>query len=159
MWHFLHFPENNSFWANYNDDIQRDKFVWFLYVEKHFFEDWKDTFRRWYYLKIKNGYPPDTDRKVSLKGTKRLRLINDLVDKALDKDYLIVFKESQISSYTSLKTNWRGRDFLRPGLFLNAVAKEYSDLTSISSVVLGSVGLTTIVIFWEKIMDWIVNFL
>jgi len=83
--------------------------------------------------------------------------INDLVDKAINDGYLIP-KASNVhpaSSEIILTTDWRGRNFLKPLPFPNAVLKENG---YIFSFILGSGG-TLLFTFWDQLIEQISHLL
>ena len=111
----------------YTNEISRSHFVDHLTHEKHFLEDWRRTFRRWYYTIF--GGPMTA--KHSQKEVDRIHLqrkrINDLIDKALNKNLLIPRTASPRPAYSEvyLTTDWRGREFIKPIQFFNACLAEY----------------------------------
>ena len=136
MWHFIHFPDN-GYWANHNDAIQRNKFVWFL-LQNHFIEDWRDTIRRLYFFVIRGDQSEEQSEEVRRRFKIQLRCIEDLVDKALHDGYIFISERNNLVSHCMLQTNWKGRNFLKPLPFIEASAREFGYISSITATLIAT---------------------
>jgi len=155
MWHFTrpHRPGGVNVPSWYTDEITRSEFKDYLSYNKRFLEDWRGTLRRWYYTKIVNAWPS----KHNQRDVDRIRLqrkrIDDLIDKAVSKNLLLITRitsPNPTSSEIYLKTDWRGREFVKPVQFFKALLEEYDPVVrftlggSFGALIVGAVWLYNI---------------
>jgi len=133
MWYFTRpdRPREGNAHSWYTDEISKSHLWAYLAHEKRFLEDWRATIRRYYHIlggKVSVGTTPHGMRWAHTQK----ELIDDLIDKAIEKNYLDrKFSSSyQTSSETILSSNWKGRNFLKPLPFFNAVLQEYGYIVS-----------------------------
>ncbi|MDO8443145.1 MAG: hypothetical protein Q7S81_02735 [bacterium] len=153
MWYFTrpNRPKDGNAPNWFNDNISRSYFRIHLAHEKNFYEDWKSTIRRWYQC-ISGKYPTQATEY----GTNLVRIqwkkIDDLIDKAIKKELLIPLDANNRN--TTLTTDWRGRDFIKPLYFIEACAREYGYTASVvSSFIIGS-GATLFIFFRERFFEF-----
>ena len=132
---------NAPFWCK--DEIERDRFNMYLRWNKHFCENWYSTLRTFYYTRISRGWPSETDQKEIDRIHQQSREIDDLIDVALDRGYLV-------KSGNNISITYVGRNFIKPLPFFNAALKEYSH---IATFVVGIIGGGTIFIIAKWLID------
>ncbi|MBI4065645.1 hypothetical protein HY412_00425 [Candidatus Kaiserbacteria bacterium] len=155
MWYFTRpdrpTEQNAPLW--YTNGISRSSLWLHLAHDKHFCEDWRSTIREWYY-RFRGRRPMNTTEHEMRWARSQKQIIDDLIDKALHDGYLEISKTSSsrpTSSEIFLKTNWKGRDFLKPLPFFNALLKESGYLYSF----IFGVGGTLLLTFSGKIIGFL----
>ncbi len=150
----------------YKDEITRGHLWLHLAKDKKFREDWRITvFQRWLNYSFKKERPDSATTIFGMRMlSKQKEEIEDLIDKAIVKGYLIEekklnYKPEKIPSHRLLTTDWKGRDFLKPLSFLEACANEYPSLMNplVSAVIALGVSLT--VLFWNDLLKTIMQWL
>lgn len=154
IWYFTrpNRPKAGNAPSWYKDEISRSHLWMYLAHERHFMEDWRSTLRRGYYF-FGGTRPTQTTEHGMMWSHKQKRDIDDLIDNALKHEYLLVdHTSSQYPTHSEifLTIDWRGREFLRPIPFFNAVLKEYG---YVSSFLLGTGG-TLLITFWNKVINF-----
>jgi hypothetical protein len=161
MWYFTRYdgPTDASvpFW--YDGTMSKGRLHWYLVFNKNYREDVRDTIERWvaYFFGLQISRPKNRDKRIK----KRFKEIYDTIDKAIDLGYLIA---SSPTPYTfpddiRLSCNYRGRDFLKPHYFIEACAREFGYIASVTASFLVGVGGTSIVLSWGHLINFLAGLL
>lgn len=138
----------------YDGTVNKNEFLNYLLNEKHFGEDVRETLKRWIHNLI--GVWILQNDKGHYRAQKSRRMVYDLFQEAKRRFFLL---ESGDNLNSKLEMDDRGRKFIKLLTFLNTVAKEYSYFTSTLSIILGSVGGTLLIVFWNKIIGFFASLL
>lgn len=138
---------------SWTDEISRFDFWAHLAHQKHFCEDWRSTIRRLHYF-LGDKRPSQTTERGMRWAKKQIQDINDLIDKAIKYEYLVIARISAhhpTSSEIYLTIDWKGRNFLKPIPFINACLKEHGYLVAFIS----GAGGATLLLFFDRIVSLI----
>ncbi|MFA6404602.1 MAG: hypothetical protein WCW03_01215 [Candidatus Paceibacterota bacterium] len=150
--YFVYFPATNGYWANQNDAIERDKFIWYIVTDKLLFQNIIDTIREFYFRKIQGHYNNETDEVVMERLRRRLKKIDDLIDRAISKNYLVPINKN--GYHQNLKIEWQGKNFIKLLPFCEACLKEYGQSVTIIIALLGSGIISVIITNWGNIISY-----
>ena len=123
----------------FKDVVSREYLVQYLIFKKHYREDWRDTLERWLSYLFDKQFIKQSSRGLA-RARKQRKEIDDIIDNCISRNYILEKGES--NRYVYLTTDYRGRNFLKPVNFLNAVLAEYGHVVSLI-VVLGGGSLLT----------------
>lgn len=135
----------------YSGKIERSIFSNHVLWEKHFKEGLIEFLQRYIHLLFGKWMWQGERSKRRL--NERTRIVKNTINRCIEKDYLLL-EDDEIN----LRMDYRGRDFLRPIYFLNAVAKEFGPLKSfLAGTGIGAVIWTSLVFisayFWPEIIS------
>lgn len=158
IWYFTRSdrPKAGNAPSWYKDEINRSELLYYLSFKKHFRENWRATIRRYYYFF--GGKQPLGTTEHGMKWIREQhKEINDLIDEAITKDYLIIAEKSVFPSKVSLTINWKGRRFIKLLPFIEANAKEYNYFATIVASFLLGIGGTVLYFFWNNIIEYLIK--
>lgn len=138
-------------WEYYQDTVDRNQFIGYVLIIKHFGEDYRETFNRYIHYFTKT--PISEHNKKLYRAQKVRRMVNDLVEDAKRRNYLI---EGGTNYNITLQMDDRGRAFIKPFKFIQTCAKEYGYFASIVAAFILGIGGTLLFVFWAKIIDFMV---
>lgn len=154
MWYFTRQNRPSSLnQPSWQNKITRGELITYLLFEKHFREYWSHTVLRWFNTVTRRNKMVGGGLRSS--PTQRQE-IKDLIDEAIKKELLLPSGNSSgamhpIPSEVFLITDYRGRHFIRPLIFIEACAREYGFFASILTSFIIGIGGTLLVIFWDNI--------
>lgn len=153
VYYFVNYldPGTTSAQHWYSGEINRGSFVNWLLLNKHFREDWRDTFGRWAYVLTGKWYKWSSNQK---RARIQQQNVNDILDLALSEGYIRIKRTigaggSHTASETLLCATQKGREFLKFLPFMDAVLKRYGYFWSLAF----GAGASAIIRFWDVVVQ------